>query len=42
MRAASVMYGRVEAGLRCLSTSVTASHEAIPWKSSTARPRRKL
>ena len=42
LRAESVMYGRVEAGLRCRSTSVTASREAFPWKSSTARPRRKL
>ena len=42
MRAASVMYGRVEAGFRCRSTSVTTSRGAFPWKSSTARPRRKL
>ncbi len=42
MRAESVMYGRVDAGLRCRSISVSASREALPWKSSTARPRRKL
>ncbi len=42
MRAASVMYGRVDAMLPCRSTSVTASRDALPWKSSTARPRRKL
>jgi hypothetical protein len=32
MRAESVMYCRVEAGLRCRSTSVTFSREARPWK----------
>ena len=38
----SERYGRVEAALRCRSTSVTVSLEACPWKSSTALPLRNL
>ena len=41
-RTESERYGRVEAALRCRSTSVTVSLDACPWKSSTARPLRKL